>query len=89
MGPSANSTETDQKPQNAASDQVLHCLLTENSIKNENYQPTTNKTEIDGSICYWWEIPFGLNGLNHFFLFTGLIFSLDSVVVNNICLSRV
>ena len=31
----ANSAETDQTPPNAASDQVLHCLFTECSIKIE------------------------------------------------------
>ena len=33
-GTSANSAETDQTPQNTASDQLLHCLLTEVSFKN-------------------------------------------------------
>ena len=32
-GTSANSAEPDQTPQNAASDQALHYLLTEGSIK--------------------------------------------------------
>ena len=32
-GTSSNSGDQDQTPQNAASDQVLHCLLTECSIK--------------------------------------------------------
>ena len=32
-GTSANSANTDQTPQNAASDQVLHCLLTGVSFK--------------------------------------------------------
>ena len=33
FGTSANSAKPDQTPQNAASDQVLHCLLTEVSFK--------------------------------------------------------
>ena len=32
-GTSANSVKPDQTPQNAASDQVLHCLLSEISFK--------------------------------------------------------
>ena len=32
-GTSANSAKPDQTPQNAASDQVLHCLQTDFSIK--------------------------------------------------------
>ena len=43
----------DQMPQNAASDQGLHCLLTESSIKilikNEKYNLTSLKTEMDRS----------------------------------------
>ena len=54
--------------QNAESDQGLHCLLTECSIKvlikNDKYHLTTLKTEINWSNLIQWEIPFGLNGLN-------------------------
>ena len=32
-GTSANSTEPDQMPQNAESDQVLHCLITECTLR--------------------------------------------------------
>ena len=48
----ANSAIPDQTPQEAASDQVLHCLLTEMSFKmnkNEKYHPTTIKTEMEWS----------------------------------------
>ena len=43
-GTSVNSAELDQMPQNAASDQVQHCLLTYCILKFElfvNYYPTT------------------------------------------------
>ena len=48
----------------AVSDQCLHCLLVGCSIKvgiNEQYHPTTLKTEMDGSniIGSDLEIPFG------------------------------
>ena len=63
---SGNSSKPDQTPQDAASDQVLHCLQAEvfffNLNKNEKYHPTTLKSEMDWSNGYQWEIPFGLNG---------------------------
>ena len=43
-----------QTPQNVASDQGLHCLLTECSIKNlnrnEKHHPTSLETEMECSI---------------------------------------
>ena len=50
-GTYANSGNPDQTPHYAASDQGLHCLLTEFSIeiKNEKYHTTTLKTEMDWS----------------------------------------
>ena len=48
-----NGADPDQTPQNAASDQGLHCLLLEFSIKilckNEKYHPTFLTTETDCS----------------------------------------
>ena len=35
LGTYANNVDQDQMPQNMASDQYLHCLLTEISIKND------------------------------------------------------
>ena len=52
----------DQMPQNTASDQVLHCLLTEVSL-SEKYHPTTLKLEMDLSNWEGWENTFGINGL--------------------------
>ena len=47
----AYSVDPDQTPQDAASGQGLHCLLTICSIKtlpkNEKYHPTTLKMEIE------------------------------------------
>ena len=52
-GINKNSADPDQIPQNADSDQGLHRLLTECSIKvldlNVKYHPTALKTEIDWS----------------------------------------
>ena len=53
-------------PQNVASDQDLHCLLSEcyeNLNKNKKYNLRTLKTGMDWSNWYQWEIPFGFNGL--------------------------
>ena len=63
----ANSADPDQTPQSVASDQGLHCLLTECSIKirikmkNTTQQPLKRKWT--GPIYKEWEIPLGLNGL--------------------------
>ena len=53
-------------PQNVASDQGLHCLLTEHSIKNlksEKYHHKTLKTGMDLSNLQESKIPVGINGL--------------------------
>ena len=54
MWDKGNSAEPDQTPHNAASDQVLHFLLTECSFKiwikiKKKKHPTTLKTEMDWS----------------------------------------
>ena len=63
-GTSAHSAKPDQMPQNVASDQVLHCLLTEVSfkiwikMKNTTYQPLnwkwTHPIDNDGKILSAW-----------------------------------
>ena len=65
---SLNSAAPDQTPQNAASDQVLHCLLTECSIKiwiklYKKIPPNNPRRWMDWSNSYGSEIPLGWNGL--------------------------
>ena len=59
-GTLANNAEPDQTPHRAASDQILHCLLTECIFdKIVNYYPTTLKFEMDSSNCKGREFQLG------------------------------
>ena len=60
----ANSEDPDQKPHNAVSDQGLHCLLTECSIKFL----MKNERALTGPIDKSGEFHFRLNGLFDFLL---------------------
>ena len=64
----ANSEDPDQTPQNAASDQGLHCLHQIQEFLLNVAIIKTNQTrlilEMDRSEVWWKKSPFGINGLS-------------------------